>query len=63
MTVLPRARSQNSHQNGGPVFLIFVADPTTVRLYTNFKIRGLLRSPMPLQPLFEGLHVRVELRG
>jgi hypothetical protein len=27
MTVLPRARFQNSHQNGGPVFLIFVADP------------------------------------
>jgi hypothetical protein len=24
---------QNSHQNGGPVFLIFVADPITVRLY------------------------------
>jgi hypothetical protein len=26
---------QNSHQNGGPPFLIFVADPTTVRVCTN----------------------------
>ena len=34
-------------------FLIFGADPRTVRLYANFKIRGLLRRPMPLQPLFE----------
>ena len=26
---------QNSHQNGGRIFLIFVADPTTVRLCMN----------------------------
>jgi hypothetical protein len=28
------ASLQNSHQNGGPGFLIFVADPRTVRLCT-----------------------------
>ena len=28
-------RLQNSHQNGGRVFLIFVADPTTARWCTN----------------------------
>lgn len=27
---------QISHQNGGRVFLIFVADPQTVRLYGRF---------------------------
>jgi hypothetical protein len=27
---------ENSHQNGGRVFLIFVANPRTVRLFRNF---------------------------
>jgi hypothetical protein len=31
--VLLPASLQNSHQNGGAVFLIFVADPIAVRLY------------------------------
>jgi hypothetical protein len=31
---------QNSHQNGGRVFLIFVADPTTTRLYRTLKVSG-----------------------
>lgn len=31
---MPRpAHLQNSHQNGGRIFLIFVTDPITVRLY------------------------------
>ena len=29
-------RLQNSHRNGGRVFLIFVADPRTARLFRNF---------------------------
>jgi hypothetical protein len=29
-------RLQNSHRNGGRVFLTFVADPRTVRLFRNF---------------------------
>jgi hypothetical protein len=33
IAVLLPAGLQNSHQNGGAVFLIFVADPITVRLY------------------------------
>jgi hypothetical protein len=33
MTATPPADLQNSHQNGGCVFLIFVADPRTGRLY------------------------------
>jgi hypothetical protein len=32
MATLLTAALQNSHQNGGWVFLIFVADPITVRL-------------------------------
>jgi hypothetical protein len=32
MTTPLAARLQNSHQNGGRIFLIFVADPITVRL-------------------------------
>ena len=31
----PPAALQNSHQNGGRVFLIYVADPITVRWYMN----------------------------
>jgi hypothetical protein len=41
------AALQNSHQNGGPVFLIFVADPRTVRLCTT-RLQGLTA------PLLEG---------
>jgi hypothetical protein len=33
IAVLLPASLQNSHQNGGAVFLIFVADPITVRFY------------------------------
>ena len=36
------ARLQNSHQNGGRIFLIFVADPTTVRLCRSERLRPLL---------------------
>lgn len=37
---------QNSHQNGGWVFLIFVADPITVRLYTT-RLRACFGPPTP----------------
>jgi hypothetical protein len=44
MTVLPRARFQNSHQNGGPVFLIFVADPRPCDLDDGYLADLLMRN-------------------
>jgi len=44
MIVLPRARFQNSPQNGGPVFLIFVADPRPCDLDDGYLADLLMRN-------------------